>query len=560
MNVQVRASVLFSLFIVAFALIIVRLFYWQVISSDRLSKQAALQHFVELTVPAVRGSILDVENHPVVINQPAFLVYAETRTIQNIRVFAHAVAELLSLNEQDLVESLSDEKKVWVPLAHKVELSVVESLKKLDLPGLGFEKEPKRFYPEASTAAHMLGFVGSDVNGEDRGYFGLEGFYDRQLRGIDGIVRLEKDAKGNPILIGQEERLPPKDGRSVVLWADKAVQQIVERKLKDGIKRYGASQGSVVLMDPYTGGILAMVSYPGYDPAAYDQYEKSLYVNPAVAGSYEPGSTFKTLIMAAAIDAGVIKPDTTMDETGPVQVGPHYIRTWNNQYHGTITMTDVLVHSSNVGMVFIAKKLGQRNILSYIQKFGFGQPTGIDLEDEASPDLRPDNEWREIDLFTASFGQGIAVTPIQMIRAVSAIANGGKLMQPHVAKAVIDEQGKEIPIVPKALYRIIKPETARIVKEMMVAAVDNGEAKYAKPKGYRIAGKTGTAQIPVAGHYDESKTIASFVGFAPADKPKFSMLVTLREPTSSPWGSETAAPLFFSIAKDLLRYWGIPPQ
>lgn len=560
MTMKTRASVLFAFFSVAFAILIIRLFYWQVISSDRLSEAAASQHFVELKVPAVRGSILDRELYPVVINQPAFLVYAQTRDIENIHTFASIVSEVLSLDTDKLEQELSDKKRVWIPLAHKVELDTVESLKALGLAGLGFEKEPKRFYPEASSAAHVLGFVGSDVNGIDRGYFGLEGYYDRQLRGTDGIVRLEKDAMGNPILIGQEERLPPKDGRSLVLWLDKAVQQIVEQKLKDGINRYGASQGSVVIMDPQTGGILAMASFPGYAPFLYTQFDKSFYTNPVVAGSYEPGSTFKILVMAAGIDAGVIEPDTAMEETGPVAVGPHFIRTWNNEYRGRITMTDVLVHSSNVGMVFVAEKLGQKNLLSYIKKFGFGKPTGIDLEEEASPDMRPDDAWREIDVFTASFGQGIAVTPIQMVRAVSSIANGGRLIEPHVVKAIIDEEGDEIEIKSAEPARVLRPKTARIITEMMVAAVDEGEAKFAKPKGYRIAGKTGTAQIPVAGHYDENKTIASFVGFAPADNPKFVMLVTLREPTSSPWGSETAAPLFFSIAKDLLRYWGIPPQ
>lgn len=555
-----RASILFTLFTILFSILIVRLFYWQIIQADTLSKAAAGQHFVELTVPAVRGGIYDRERNPVVINQPAYLAYAESRRIENGTEFADKVSSILGLDPIILKESLSDTKRVWIPLAHKVELARVEELRALDLTGLGFEKEPKRFYPEASTAAQLLGFVGSDVNGVDRGYFGLEGYYDRQLRGTDGIVRLEKDAKGDPILIGEEERLPPQDGRSLVLWMDKAVQQIVETRLKDGLTKYGAVQGSVVIMDPRTGGILAMASFPGYHPAAFGEYEKSLYTNPVVAGTFEPGSTFKTLVMAAGIDKDVIEPDTEFDEDGPVQAGPHFIRTWNNEYRGKSTMTEALVHSSNVGMVFVAKKLGKDSMLDYLTAFGFGKPTDIDLEDESSPDVRPRDEWREIDLFTASFGQGIAVTPIQMVRAVSVLANGGKLMEPHVVKAIIDESGKEIEIRPKEIRQVVRPATARIVTEMMVAAVDQGEAKFAKPKGYRIAGKTGTAQIPVAGHYDASKTIASFVGFAPADNPRFVMLVTLREPSSSPWGSETAAPLFFAIVKDLLRYWGISPQ
>ena len=289
-------------------------------------------------------------------------------------------------------------------------------------------------------------------------------------------------------------------------------------------------------------------------------FDRMLYKNPVVGSTYEPGSTFKPLVMATAIDNNLVKPDTEMDEDGPVQVGPYFIRTWNNKYNGKITMTQVLERSSNVGMVFVARKLGRDKLIQAIKDYGFGRSTDIDLEDETSPTLRPDDDWKEIDEYTASFGQGIAVTPIQMVRAVAALANGGKMMEPHIVSEIRDSKGKTVTIKPKVVREVVRPETASIVTEMMVSAVENGDAKWAKPKGYRIAGKTGTAQIPVAGHYDESKTIASFVGFAPADKPKFVILVTLREPTSSPWGSETAAPLFFSIARDLFTYWGVPPQ
>ena len=223
-------------------------------------------------------------------------------------------------------------------------------------------------------------------------------------------------------------------------------------------------------------------------------------------------------------------------------------------------MSQVLEYSSNVGMVYVGKKLEKDALLSYIRNFGFGLATGIDLEEESSPQLRPQKEWTPIDLGTVSFGQGIAVTPLQMVRAVAALANGGWLMEPKMVKEVSDAKGRTIPIAPKKVRRVIDSTSASIITEMMVAAVDRGEAKWAKPPGYRIAGKTGTAQIPVAGHYDATKTIASFVGFAPADNPKFVMLVTLREPKSSPWGSETAAPLFFAIAKDLFTYYNLSPQ
>ena len=555
-----RPSIIYSAILVGFFAVTLRLFYWQVIASDRLQTEASAQHFIEFTLPAARGTIVDREDNQIVVNKPAYLVFAEPRVIPDPTEFAKLVAPIIGQEESVVLQSVSDSKSVWAPLVHRADGNMVEALKKLNIPSLGFEKEPLRMYPEASTAAHMLGFVGSDVNGTDRGYFGLEGFYDRQLKGVSWKLRLEKDAKGAPILIGEQQRVEPENGRTLVLWSEKAVQEIVERRLKEGMEKYGAKEGSVVVLDPKTGGVLAMASFPNYDPSNFAAFPKELYINPVVAGSYEPGSTFKSLVMAAAIHDKLITPQTMMDESGPVESGPYFIRTWNNEYHGSISMTQVLEYSSNVGMVFVAKKLGHDRLLSAIKRFGFGKPTNIDLEDESSPTLRDDNAWAEVDELTASFGQGIAVTPIQMVTAVAALANGGKLMQPHVVKEIREGSGRVIPVKPKVVRQVISPEAARITAEMMVEAVDKGEAKWAKPVGYRIAGKTGTAQIPVAGHYDETKTIASFVGFAPVDDPKFVMLVTLREPQSSQWGSETAAPLFFTIAREFFTYYGIGPR
>jgi len=550
----------FGIFILLYIGIVSRLLYWQVWASSRLKTQAAGQHFFRLPLPPKRGAVISSDNYPLVMNQQAYLLYGEPKNIQDIDGFAKRVGESIGKDIASISGALKEPGRVWVPIEHKVEKETVDRLKNLQEKGLGFEEEPKRYYPEASIAAHLLGFVGLDQNGMDRGYFGLEGFYDRELRGKEGSLEIEKDVAGNPILIGQTFRVEPQDGRDLILWIDRSVQAIAEKRLKEGMEKYGAKEGSVVIMDPKTGGILGMASFPSYDPRSYATSEKERYINPTVAGSYEPGSAFKVIIMGAGIDAGVVTAQTEMDETGPIEVGGYTIRTWNNQYHGKITMTKVLEYSSNVGMVFVGKKLGREKLLSAIKNFGFGKPTDIDLEDESSPTIRPNKEWYEIDLSTASFGQGIAVTPIQMVRAVGALANGGVLMEPKVVKAIQDKNGKIAPIPPKKLRQVVSKKTAEEVTEMMVAAVDNGEAKWAKPQGYRIAGKTGTAQIPVSGHYDEKKTIASFVGFAPADDPKFVMLVTLRETTSSQWGSETAAPLFFNIAKDLFLYWGITPK
>lgn len=543
-----------------FFLVLVRLFYWQVIAGSNLRLEASSQYNLTFTLPAGRGAIVSQDGSPLAISVPAYLVFAQPVHIANPSEFAKLVSPILSLEEEDVLAQITKEGLVWVPLVRKATPETVTALRALNLEGLGFEPVSMRYYPEASMAAQLLGFVGLDQNGSDKGYFGLEGFYDRELRGKDGRREVEKDVRGAPILIGEEKRIPAQDGRSLSLWIDRAIQHIVQTRLAEGIQKYGAKEGSVIVMDPDTGGVLAMASYPDYEPARYGSFEKELHKNPIVASTFEPGSTFKVLVMGAALNENVVTSSTAFDESGPVRVGEYSIRTWNGQYRGPQTMAEVIQHSSNVGMVFVQKKLGEEKLLQYINNFGFGKITGVDLEEEAAIPLRVQGQWREIDLATASFGQGIAVTPIQMAAAVSAIANGGWLMEPHVVKNIVDTKGKNVEIKPKRVRRVLGREAAEVMTEMMINAVDNGEAKWAKPTGYRIAGKTGTAQIPVAGHYDETKTIASFIGFAPADDPQFVMLVTLREPTSSPWGSETAAPLFFNIAREIFLYKNILPK
>ncbi len=553
-----RIWALFTFFIIFFGFIVVRLFYWQIILGDELRAEAAAQYNLSLTIPAIRGTIATSDGSPIAMNAPASLVYAEPKNIADMNIFTKLVAPILHVDEASVSSQLMIPNRVWVPLAHKVDNSVKDELTGLSLKGLGFEPEPKRYYPEASMAASLLGFVGADQNGIDQGYFGLEGFYDRLLRGRDGSIDLQKDVQGAAILVGDTKRIEAQDGSSLTLYIDRTVQHIVEERLNEGIAKYGAKAGTVTVMDPKTGGILAMASYPSYDPGSFGAYDRVLYPNPVVASSYEPGSTFKVLVMSGALQEGLVKADTKVDESGPVHVSGYDIRTWNNEYHGPITMAQILEYSSNVGMVYVQQKLGKDKFLKYLHGYGIGEPTGIDLQEESSPDLRADRDWKDIDLATASFGQGIAVTPVQMVRAVAAIANGGWLMEPHMVKEITDASGKKIEVKPKKIREVISQAAASSLTEMMILAVDKGEAQWAKPAGYRIAGKTGTAQIPVAGHYDPTKTNASFIGFAPADNPKFVMLVTLSEPQSSPWGSETAAPLFFNIARDLFTYYSIP--
>lgn len=558
-----------------------RLFYWQVIGADKARSLAWDQYRSEDLVYPFRGEILAQDNFPLTVSQKAFLLYASLPKLeQSPSQIAETITPVLlsSLKEYQDASKSADKDKVakkltetieaklttpgivWIGLQHNLSVEQKEKIEKMDLAGLGFEPEQQRFYPEASMSAHLLGFVGKDKNAQDQGYFGLEGFYDLELKGRPGVVSQEKDAANNPILFGSFFTQDKQDGNTLVLHVDRAIQFMVEENLKKAIKRYGAKSGHVTIMDPETGGIISMASFPGYDPRYYFDYSQENYKNPVVADLYEPGSTFKIFVMAAGLDAKKIDKDSKCDIcSGPFKIDKYYIKTWDDKYYENSSMTDVIKHSDNVGMVFVGQKLGIDEFWNYIDRFGFGKKTNIDLQEEISPVLKAKDKWSQVDLVTAAFGQGIAVTGIQVVRATAAIANGGNLLEPHVVKTIISGD-KKIEIKPEVVARVIKPETAEAVKQMMVEAVEGGESKWVQVKGFKIAGKTGTAQIPIAGHYDKEKTIASFVGFAPADKPRFVMLVTLREPSSSPWASETAAPLFFDIARQLFTYYGIQPD
>ncbi|KKU46972.1 MAG: Peptidoglycan glycosyltransferase [Microgenomates group bacterium GW2011_GWA2_46_7] len=445
----------------------------------------------------------------------------------------------------------------YAVLARNLSVSEKETVSTLNIPGLTFDPTFIRQYPEASMSAQLTGFVGRDDVGKAVGYFGLEGFYDRELSGRDRIEKQEKDASGNPLLIGDFQLLPGRHGRDLKLFLERGTQYLVEQSLKEALLQYGAVSGEVIVMDPSTGGILAMASLPSYEPSRFHLFDPILYKNPSVAGTFEPGSTFKVLVMAAAFNEGVIKETDECDICGaPYPIGKYTIKTWNNEYRALATPEEIIVHSDNVGMVWTEQKLTGEKLLEYFKKFGLGQKTGIDLQEEVASPLR--TRWGDIDYATSSFGQGIAVTSIQMLTAVGAIANQGVLMEPHLVQSVIGDSAVSIP--PKSRGQVISPETSLRITNLMVQAVQQGEAKWAAPKGYTVAGKTGTAQIAVAGHYDSEKTIASFVGFAPAYNPRFVMLVKLREPATSQWGSETAAPLWFSIAKKLLLHYNVPPD
>lgn len=555
-----RYRFILILLIVSFFFVIARLFYWQVVKAQELSSLGQAQYGGLIKLLPQRGEVKASDGFSIAANKVTYVVFANPKEIKDREKTASVLSISLGINTATVSSALSLDR-FWVPLKSKVDQTTKDKLSTLNLPGIGFAQEFTRFYPEASMAAHLIGFVGKNEAGEDKGYFGLEGYYDRQLKGKVGIAIQTKDVFGRPILTRANEKSKEADGRNLVLHIDRAIQFILENRLKEGLEKYEAFGGMAALMDPRTGSILAMASFPSFDPGSFQKYREDYYKNPFISNTFEPGSTFKPLIMASALDNKVVKPDTKCPNCeGPITIGGYEIRTWNNKYNKDTTMIDVIKNSDNTGMVFVGQSLGLSKMLSYLRKFGIGELTGIDLQGEVSPNIKLSQSWYPIDLATASFGQGISVTPIELLTAISAIANKGVRMEPHVAAKIETADGETIAIKPKILDKPISEETAKVMTEMLVYAVDKGEAKWAKPKGYRIAGKTGTAQIPVAGHYDPRKTITSFVGFAPANDPKFSMLVVVDRPTTSIYGSETAAPIFFDIARDLLTYYGIPPS
>ncbi|MEK7061308.1 MAG: penicillin-binding protein 2 [Patescibacteria group bacterium] len=555
-----RINFIFVFFGISFLLLGYKLFFWQVIHGEDLSNSARGQYQVGQVMEAPRGNILAFDGSPLAARRDAWLLFAETPNLkEKPEKIAEKLAPILEIEISDILPLLSKKGSVWLPLAHKVSTDIKGNIQSLGFSGLGFEREEDRYYPEASSAAQLLGFVGKNEEGGNVGYFGLEGYYDLTLSGKKGYREGDSDAKGAPILLGNFKESSALRGVDLITTIDKTVQLTIEKKLKEGIEKYGAIGGSVVVMDPISGKVLGMASHPSFDPKRYNEYNDALFKNPVISDTFEPGSIFKVLIMASALDAEAVKPDTICDIcSGPLKVDKYEIETWDSKYYPDSTMIDVILHSDNVGMAFVGGKLGADTLYDYLDKFGIGRETGIDLQGEVSVPLRKKGTWNIVDLATASFGQGVSVTSVEMIRAVAGVANDGMMPTPYVV-SVLKGDGWEEVIQPK-VERVVSQKAAEEMTAMMVNAAKNGESKWTSLRGYSVAGKTGTAQIPIAGHYDPKSTNASFVGFSPAQNPKFIMLVTLNKPQSSQWASETAAPLWYSIAKDLFLYFGIQPE
>jgi len=373
---------------------------------------------------------------------------------------------------------------------------------------------------------------------------------------------MERDTAGQYIGVGSRQFEPATDGASIVLTLDRVIQSAIEDELKDGVTRYGAERGSVIVMDPRSGAILGMATYPTYDPNYYYAInDAKVQLNPIISDIFEPGSVLKPVIMSAAIEEGLVTPQTTFNDTGPVKVAEYTINTFDGQHHGVQTMTQVLEKSNNIGMVWVGQQLGAETMYDYLRRFGLGEKTGVELEGETQNTLKEPNKWNVATVATTSFGQGVALTPLQILNAINVIANDGILMQPYIVSRRQPSTGDPETTLPTPVRHVISPATAGDISAMMVSVIENGVATLARVPGYYLAGKTGTAQVPdEKGAYSPDRKIISFVGFGPIDNPQFSILIKLDNPSGLSFASGTAAPMFKRMAEKIINYLQLPPD
>jgi cell division protein FtsI/penicillin-binding protein 2 len=433
----------------------------------------------------------------------------------------------------------------------------------MQLPGIFSIPESWRFYPESGIGGQVLGFVGADDQGHFSGRYGIEGYFDTLLAGVGGFLRSERDLSGSFIATGEQSMEKAIDGANLVLTIDRNIQFVTCQKLQKAVARHGAQSGSVIIIEPKTGNILAMCAVPDFDP---NQYEKtpsiSFFNNPLIFSAYEPGSIFKPITMAAALDQGVVSPETTFEDTGSVIINNTAIHNSENKVYGIQTMTQVLEESINTGIIFAMQKVGHDLFSKYVHSFGFGTLSGIELKTEMPGDISSLEKTSDIYAATASFGQGITATALQLAISYATIANGGVRLMPQIISEIDYPDGSKQKTLFKQGERVISEKTARLVAAMLVSVVENGHGKRAAVKGYYVAGKTGTAQVPKAdgSGYEEKKTIGSFVGFAPVNDPRFAMLVRIDDPKDVLFAESSAAPLFGEIADFLLNYLEVPPE
>lgn len=546
-----------TVFSLLFLSVTCRAFYLQILQHEELVKKAERQHQHIVQLTPVRGAIFDCNGTPMAVSLDMGSCYAEPRRIRDAEGTAALLAPILGVSKQELTAKLSSDKGfVWVERLLAPETAA--RIKGLKLPGIGFVTESKRFYPNSEIASHVIGFTGVDPVGLE----GIERRYDTLILGNTGYMVTERDALGREIGTKGEIIRNASPGKNLVLTLDKNIQYIVEKELARAVAGSGAKNGMALVMEPATGRVLAMANYPTFNPNATSLSHAANLRNRVVADSFEPGSTFKMFLVAAALEEKVVRQGDVFNcENGKYVCGGKTIH--DTHPFARLSVTDILKHSSNIGAAKIGLRLGDERLYRYLRSFGFGERTGIDLPGEASGLMRNNSHWGGVDLATISFGQGVSASAIQLAAAASAIANGGILMKPYLVQQIIDDNGREMQrFEPQQVRRVISGETAARVTRMLESVTsDGGTGSNAAVDGFRVAGKTGTAQKvdPVTHGYSGTKRTASFIGFIPADKPRLTILVVVDEPKTSPYGGVVAAPAFREIAVKSLAYLKVLP-
>lgn len=543
---------------------ILRLYFLQVVSHSEYKLLAVDQHSVFQKLFPKRGEIYLKERDgvfPAAINRETQMVYAVPRDVENIDEASDFLSLLLGIDREEIKKKLSDKNDVYEPLKHKLSEEEIAKIKERRLRGIELLPETYRYYPGKELASSVLGFVGWKED-ELVGRYGLEAYFEENLRGKSGQIFQNRDASGRWISIGKRELEEAKDGDSLVLTIDHIVQFETEKVLEGAVKQYDADGGTVLVIEPESGNILSMASYPNFNPNEYSKVEDiAAFRNLAVSAAYESGSVFKPITMAAGLDSGRVKSDTTYIDTGSVVEAGYTIRNSDYKSYGQQTMTGVLENSLNTGVIFVEKQLGNKNFLDYVKRFGFGELTGIETIGESPGNINNlKNLKSDIQFFTASFGQGITVTPIQLAMAYGAVANGGVLMRPKIIDKIM-ENNEIKEIESREVRRVISKEAARELISMLVSVVKNGHGKKAGVPGYLVGGKTGTAQVASTEKkgYEEGVNIGSFVGLAPANDPRFVVVVRINNPRNVEWAESSAAPACGEIMKFLLEYYRIEP-
>jgi len=561
-HLQRRLNFLAILLAAAAVLLAVRLVHVQVVQGAELRERAVAERFRPLIIPQPpRGSIYDRNGLPLTVNEPRYLIEANPRFVNDVPFAAERLAPILHI-PSSVISSVLGSDLSYVSLEPFATMQEGEAVERLALDGVDVQLRWIRRYPQGSMAAQALGFVSR----AGQGYYGLEGYYDRVLRRDLTSWQGEIGPSGHWPLPHEEGTVPaPLAGNDLVLTLDLGVQAVVERELRQAMTEYGAESGMVIVMDPRSGAILALANFPTFDPSRYERYiyqgREDIFLSPATGAQYEPGSVFKIVTVAAALDSETIGSGATYVDEGEIEVGGRIYTNWDEEPYGEQDLPGLLGHSLNVGAVWLTTRMGSDVFYHYVRAFGFGQPTGVDLQGEVTGRVRVpgDLDWHDSDLGANAFGQGLAVTPLQMASAVAAVANEGRLMRPYLVASQVLPDGTTIESQPVIRGQPISPQVANDLVEILAQAVESWMPQCQVP-GYRIAGKTGTAQIPIPGGYDPRWTIASFMGFGPVPEPQLVILVRLDRPQMSSWGSETAALVFSRLASQLFPMLGIPAQ